>query len=226
VKKRGGLRYRSRRKAGRAMTGTEEVKRNQEAKGGDGAAVRRPAVVSPPGAGAEVQGAGNLEKIRDILFGAQVQDFEKRFARLEERLLKETADARAETKKRFDALEAFIKKEVESLSERIKTEQSERNEAGKELSREMREASRTLEKKLAQLDDVTTKNQRELRQQILDQSKALTEEIRSRVRESAAALTREIKELRVEKTDRSALAGLFTDAALRLSNDLKPAGKE
>lgn len=197
----------------------EEAKRGQEAKGGDGAAGKRAAAP-------EVAGTGNLEKIRDILFGAQVQDFEKRFHRLEERILKETADARAETNKRFEALEAFIRKEVESLAERIKTEQTERVESGKEHSREMREAVRALEKKLAQMDDVTTKNQRELRQQILDQSKALTEEIRSRVRESAAALSREIKDLRTEKTDRAALAGLFTDVAMRLSNDSKQPRKE
>lgn len=197
----------------------EEAKKGQEAKGGDGAAGKRAAA---PGAA----GTGNLEKIRDILFGAQVQDFEKRFHRLEERILKETADARAETNKRFEALEAFIRKEVESLAERIKTEQAERVESGKEHSREMREGVRSLEKKLAQMDDVTTKNQRELRQQILDQSKALTEEIRSRVRESAAALSREIKDLRTEKTDRAALAGLFTDVAMRLSNDSKQPRKE
>ncbi len=197
----------------------EEAKKGQEGKGGDGAAGKRTAAP-------QAAGAGNLEKIRDILFGAQVTDFEKRFQRLEERILKETADARAETNKRFEALEAFIRKEVESLAERIKTEQAERVESGKEHSREMREAVRSLEKKLAQMDDVTTKNQRELRQQILDQSKALTEEIRSRVRESAAALSREIKDLRTEKTDRAALAGLFTDVAMRLSNDSKQPRKE
>jgi hypothetical protein len=204
----------------------EEQKKNSAPRSGDGQAVKGAAVPVTVAGGVEAAGAGNLEKIRDILFGAQVHDFEKRFARLEERLLKETADARAETKKRFDALEAFIKKEVESLSDRIKTEQSERTEAGKEISRELREAAKGLEKKLAQLDDVTSRSQRELRQQILDQSKALTDEIRTRVRESSAALSKELKELRSEKTDRSALAGLFTEAAVRLSNDFKQSGKE
>ena len=203
------------------MTGTEEHKKGN----GDGQA-KKPAPAAGGGAAVAVEAAGgNLEKIRDILFGAQVHDFEKRFARLEDRLLKETSDARAETKKRFEALEAFIKKEVDSLSERIKTEQAERTESGKEISRELREAARTLEKKLAQLDDVTSKAQRELRQQILDQSKALTEEIRNRIRETATALTKELRELRSEKTDRSALASLFTDAAMRLSNDSKQSAK-
>jgi len=178
------------------------------------------------GAEALAAGGGNLEKIREILFGAQVHDFEKRFSRLEEKLLKETSDSRAETKKRFDAMEAFIKKEIESLADRLKTEQGERLDAAKEASRELRDTAKALEKKLAQQDEQATKAQRELRQQILDQSKSLTDEIRQRVRETGAALTREIKELRSEKTDRSALAGLFTEAAMRLSSESKQPGKE
>ena len=192
----------------------EDARKNPAGKAGNG------------GADVLAAGGGNLEKIREILFGAQVHDFEKRFTRLEEKLLKETADSRTETKKRFDSMEAFIRKEIESLVERVKTEQGERSDAVKEISRDLRETAKNLEKKLAQLDEQATKGQRELRQQILDQSKSLTDEIRNRVKESAALLTRELKELRSDKTDRSALAGLFTEAAMRLSGDMKPSGKE
>ena len=204
------------------MSTPEEQKRTsvQDSKGGNGLAARKAA------AEAEAAGGGNLEKIRDILFGAQVHDFEKRFARLEERLMKETSDARAETKKRFDALESFIKKEIESLGDRLKSEQEERSQAGKEISRELRDTARNLDKRIAQLDELTTKNQRELRQQVLDQSKALTEEIRLRNRETTAALTKEITELRTAKTDRAALAGMLTDVAVRLTNDLKAPAKQ
>jgi phage host-nuclease inhibitor protein Gam len=228
VKRRGAAakKARSKRKAGRRMMTTEDPTKNPGGNGPGTAADRKKGGAPEAGPALDAAGGGNLEKIRDILFGAQVTDFEKRFARLEERLLKETSDSRAEAKKRFDSLEAFIRKEVESLSDRVKAEQGERTESGKELSREIREAARSLEKKIAQLDDVTTKSQRELRQQILDQSKALTEEIRNRIRETATTLSREIKELRVEKTDRSALAGVFTEAAMRLTGDLKQPGKE
>ena len=191
----------------------------QDSKGGNGSAARKAA------AEAAAAGGGNLEKIRDILFGAQVHDFEKRFARLEERLMKETSDARAETKKRFDSLESFLKKELESLGDRLKSEQEERSEAGKEIARELRETARNLDKRIAQMDELTTKSQRELRQQVLDQSKALTEEIRLRNRETTTALTKELNELRKAKTDRATLAAMLTDVAVRLTNDLKTPAK-
>ena len=62
---------------------------------------------------------GNLEKIRDILFGAQVRDHDRRFSTLEQNLVKEAAALRAELTKRFDALEAFMQQEVAVLSERL-----------------------------------------------------------------------------------------------------------
>ena len=204
------------------MTPEETRKANagrDEGKGGNGSSKKTSA-----DAAAEA-GGGNLEKIRDILFGAQVHDFEKRFARLEERLLKETADARADTKKRFESLESFIRKEVESLADRLKSEQGDRAEAVKEVGRELRETAKALEKRLAVQDEQATKSQRELRQQILDQSKSLTEEIRSRNRETTTTLSRELTELRAEKTDRAALAGFLTDVAVRLTNDVKAPGK-
>jgi hypothetical protein len=199
---------------GKSMTTPVDEKRS-----GNGSAKGK--ALAEAGAG----GGANLEKIRDILFGAQVHDFEKRFARLEERLLKETSDARAETRKRFESLETFIKKEIEALGDRLKAEQEERSEAVKELTRETRDSARNLDKRIAQLDELTSKNQRELRQQVLDQSKALTEEIRVRNRETTTALSREIAELRMKKTDRAALAGLLTDLAVRLTNDLKAPAK-
>lgn len=206
------------------MISPEDVRKGNpsrdETKAGNGS----PSKKAAPDA-ADAAGGGNLEKIRDILFGAQVHDFEKRFATLEERLLKETADARADTKKRFDALESFIRKEVESLADRLKAEQGDRAESIKEIGRELRETAKSLEKKLASQDEQATKSQRELRQQLLDQSKNLTDEIRNRNRETTTALTRELAELRAAKTDRAALAGFLTDVAMRLTNDMKAPGK-
>src|SRR5437879_3236643 len=59
-------------------------------------------------------GAGNVDKIRDILFGNQMRDYETRFARLEETVAKETAEMRESSRRRFDQLEQYIKREFET----------------------------------------------------------------------------------------------------------------
>jgi len=177
-------------------------------------------------ADADLAGGGNIDKIRDILFGVQMRDYEKRFARLEERLIKESANLRDETRKRFDALELYIKQEFESLTLQLTAEQNSRGEAFEALSQGIKDTTRAFEKKTAQMDEQSTKSQRELRQQILDQSKSLNDDIRQKYEELTAALQREAADLRTDKTDRSALAALFTEVAMRLNNDFKIPGAE
>ena len=181
---------------------------------------------SDVGAGADLASAGSLDKVRDILFGAQSREYEKRIIRLEERIVRESADLRGEIKTRFDSLEAYIKGEIESLTDRWKAEQGERAESVKELSRELKDLTKTVEKKTVQLDEKVTKTQRDLRDQILDQSKNLSSDIRQKYEDLSAALDREASELRNDKTDRSALADMFTELALRLNNELKLPGAE
>jgi DNA anti-recombination protein RmuC len=166
-------------------------------------------------------GGESLDKVRDILFGSQSREYEKRFARLEDRLLKEASDLREDIKRRFDTLEVYIKKEVEALAARLKVEQEERSESAKTLSAELSDTARTFEKKTGQLGEHLTTSQRELREQILEQSKTLSDEIRRKHESMAAVVESTTSELRDEKTDRAALASLFMEVAMRLNNEFK-----
>lgn len=163
--------------------------------------------------------SNNLDKIRDLLFGNQIREIEKRFSRIEERILKEVNNIRDEARKRLDNLEIYIKKEVDSLTERLKNEQTERDAAVQALSEKHRNISISLERKFAQFDEQSTNSQRELREQILNQSKSLQDDIQQKYEEILALLEREAQELRKDKTDRSQLAALFTDLAIRLNGE-------
>lgn len=167
---------------------------------------------------------GNVDKIREILFGGQMRDYDKRFSRLEERLGRESSELRAETKQLLEALETFVKKEFEALTSRLQSEQKTRDESVQGVSRKLQETGSALESKLAQFDTQTTQAQRDLRQQLLDQSKSLSEEIRRKHDEVSALVQREVTELSHDKTDRAALSALFTEVALRLNNDFKIPG--
>lgn len=165
----------------------------------------------------------NLEKVRDILFGAQMRDHDKRFVRLEERIAREAESLRDETRKRLDSLEGYIKKEVQTLMERGKSEQNQRTEADKELAQEIKTNTKALEKHLGELDERAAEAERGLRQELLDQSKTLRDEIHQAIQQLSAAVQRGVEELRHDKTDRSALADLFTEMAMRL-NELDGSG--
>jgi hypothetical protein len=167
---------------------------------------------------------GNLDKVRDILFGGQQRDYERRFARLEERLAQETAELKDDVRKRLATLEQFVKHETASLADRTKTERDERTDATKDLAREARDTARAFEKKTGQLDDQITRVQSDLRQQILEAKQSLSDDLRSKIDDVLTRLTQEALDLRQEKTDRATLAALLTEMAMRLTNELSIPG--
>lgn len=173
---------------------------------------------------ADQSSAGNVDRIRDILFGTQMRDYETRFARLEETLLKESQELKESTRRRFETLEAYVKKELEALQGRLKAEREERSDSTKGLSRDLKDLNENLSRRLAELDERTSDGDRELRDQILTQAKSLAEEAQSRYEALTALLNRRHQELRESKTDRAALADLFTEVAMRLSDEFKVPG--
>ena len=79
-------------------------------------ATARPA--ETPAAGPSDLGGGtSLDKVRDILFGVQMRELERRFALLEERMVKETGDIKLELMQRIEAIE----QRTTSLGDQLKT---------------------------------------------------------------------------------------------------------
>jgi hypothetical protein len=183
-----------------------------------------PPTAAPPDLKGPEDGAGNIDKVRDILFGGQMREYERRFVRLEERLLQETAELRDDVRKRVAALEQFAREEAASLAERLKGERDDRTDADKELARETRETTKAIEKKLSQIDDQIGRVQRELRQQMLELQQRLTDDLKQRIDDVLARLAQEASDLRTDKADRATLASLFTEMAMRLNNELSIPG--
>jgi uncharacterized phage infection (PIP) family protein YhgE len=163
----------------------------------------------------------SVDRIRDILFGAQVRQFEQRFNLLEETIRKEVVNLRDETRKTIETLENYTKKELESLVAQLKTEQTERSDSVSDLSGKLDNLNKTLDKKIIRLDEKTTVGQHDLQEQILQQSKNLMREIQQIHAEITATLKKAVEELRKEKTDRMALGNLFNEIGLRLKEEFK-----
>ena len=67
---------------------------------------------------------------------------------------------------------------------------------------------------------------REIRNDLLQQSKELTDAIRNKGEELVALLERRANELQHAKTDRAALASLFSEVSLRLNDQFKVTGAD
>ena len=175
--------------------------------------------------GPDMAEAGSVDKIRDILFGNQMRDFERRFSQMEERLAKATKDLREETHKRLEALETFFKQEQEAVKDRLKSEAHQRENEDKKINDDLKSTASSLKKELAAVEDKLSERATELRRQILEQSKSLSEEIQAKDERAAEALQRTAQGLDDAKIDRSTLAEYLIEMAMRISDhDEAPAG--
>jgi uncharacterized protein YydD (DUF2326 family) len=169
-------------------------------------------------------GTGNIDKIRDIIFGSNMRDYEQRFARLEETLKKESLDIRDTTRRHLEALEAFVHKELAAIEGRLNTERDERAESHARLSADLTTHSASVFKKIGEVENQEAQAKREIRNDLLQQSKELTDAIRTKGEELVALLERRAQELQHQKTDRAALASLFSEVSLRLTDQFKVNG--
>jgi hypothetical protein len=168
--------------------------------------------------------SGKVDRIRDILFGSQMRDYDSRFQRLDERLTREAADARADTQKRLEALETFLKGALESLTNRLNAEQFARGHATEKLAQDLAETAKTLELGTKNLGEHADREFHALRQQLLEQSKALGDEIREKHGQVKADLDREAEQIRGAMTGRESLAEMLSEVALRLKNEFRVPG--
>ncbi|MEO0743554.1 MAG: hypothetical protein AAF089_18385 [Bacteroidota bacterium] len=163
------------------------------------------------------EGSQNIDRIRDILFGNQMEAYEARFLRLEERLAGEMDTLRAELRRRFDSLETFVKDEVTSLGQRLTEEHGARSEGDEALAELLRSKNDALTKRVAEYREAAAAAERDLRQQLLEQATRAADDLRDQTEQTQRALQQHVTDLSSRKTDRAALATLFSELAFRIS---------
>lgn len=184
------------------------------------------ATAAEQAAGLAVETGGDMDQIRDILFGAQMKKYDRKLAQVQEQILGEISEAKDDFKRRLNSLEEYIKSEVQSLSERIDGESESRGEAVKNLAADLKEAAESLDKRLNQTGSQLDKSTRDLRQQLLDLSKKLSDELEEKHKESLDALSSTAAKIRDDMVYRTTLSGLFTETAIRLSKDDSDTGSD
>jgi hypothetical protein len=164
----------------------------------------------------------SVDKIRDILFGSQIKNYEARFARLEENLVRETVELKETMRRRFESLEGFFKSETEALSARLKSEREERSNNFTSLDRDLKATHEALSRKIHELDASTAEAHSGLRRELMAESRKLLEEISQRHDSLRSLLESRVGELRHQKTDRSLLSALLTEIANQIGDDGHP----
>lgn len=158
--------------------------------------------------------SGNLEQVRDILFGKSVKEFENRFKEVQKSFMSEIAILREDNKKMFNSLENYVKTELNSIEDQMKSEVANREEADRKLADE----SNNILQKLNNLEKQFNKANSETRSQLLELNKKFSDEISDTRKELFANLNDNYNDLQNQKADRSKLATLLTEMAIELSD--------
>lgn len=176
----------------------------------------RPAnLAKEPTAGEEA----DVGRIRDIIFGNQMRDYERRFGDLFSQLEAETNRIKTEVERRLDKFEAFIRTEFEQLNLQIGKERSDRVESVEQIERSIVGTQKSASDKLSRLDEQFSKSAVEIRKLMHDQVTELSAHASKLHEESGSRLKSESKRLRQDKVGRADLAELLSEVALRLNTD-------
>ena len=170
---------------------------------------------SPEATGSE---GGNVDKIRDILFGRQMVDYDGRFAKLEEKLTREASALRDEVRARIDALDSYVRQETETLTRKIETEKRERVDAVADVTREVRSDREQFAARVDSIGQGTEEDVRNVRQQLLDEASRIRESLQSKADDLVRSLDKHVDTLQDQKADRRALAEMLADVAARLQD--------
>ena len=160
---------------------------------------------------------GNVDQIRDIIFGGQMRDYERRFDELEERSKREAERARAEFIKRFESIEQLLKDQADKHALQLKkldTEVKAGTEAAAVSSDRLAKALRT---ELLEVDERHENAGSSLRERLHKLANETAESLRTSQDEISAVIDRMGTALRDEKVARDELAGFFSEMALRLT---------
>lgn len=164
---------------------------------------------------------GNVDKIRDILFGGQMRDYEQRLDAMEKRLTQGIERAARDLERRIERLDGFTRREVDKLVEQIKTERKDRVAEGKKGASDLSNLVDQVETWFAEVDEQLSTDSKDLRNTLHEQAEDLTAQIREGHEQLQASLHKEAAELADDKLGREDMAALLTEVAMRLNKDFK-----
>lgn len=151
----------------------------------------------------------SVDKIRDIIFGGQMREYEARFAAVENRLVKESSRLRQDMEERMNSLENLVLREFETLSNKLQTEKKERNESLLTVETLLKKADDLLNQRLGDAENKSLEEIRKLRNQEYEDIKNLRKSLLDLREELNNQMEREIDSLRKSKVDKAGIAALF-----------------
>ena len=155
---------------------------------------------------------GNVEQIREILFGGHIRAFDERFELVESRLAKETDALRKALEKRILDLERLLKEHREEAGDRLDAETSNRELALNKLELALGQSRVDAENQMAAMEDRFASELKQIKVEM----KAIHKELATALAKADREQKKGLENLNQAKVARRDLAGLLRGLAQNL----------
>ncbi len=158
----------------------------------------------------------NVDKIREILFGANMREYEQRFANLEQRLIAENEKLGEFIEKRLTGIATATQRELAGLAARIEDQQRSLASLDEANRSEFAGLNHQLEERLGDLNELLGKESQALRNDLTEQYSEIVGLVRKTRESLSDELDQKSGRLEGAKLDREGFAAMLVDMAGRL----------
>ena len=161
-------------------------------------------------------GMGELDKVRNILFGEQIRYYDDRISHLEERLMAELANARTRIEDHVNSLEQKVEEGLSKLDDHLEAEKASNQNNVDALKGELKELKSTIDQQRDTFESELKQVDETLRETIVSAASTVAQDFEAKTDSLAHALEDSVGQLQKEKLQRSQLSELLTQLADKL----------
>ena len=158
---------------------------------------------------------GNIDQIRDIIFGAQLREYDNRFDKIDSDLSMMQQDMQARIEQVKTVLSAEMKAAVESLEKKVKSLTSNTQEESADLRQQIDRVNRKFSSNMEALDEAIDNQTSSLRDELGQTRDRLSEETRTLKTQVFEELDRRFSMLRDVKVSRDDMAEILFGLGMR-----------
>ncbi len=162
---------------------------------------------------------GAVDKIRDLLFGTQMDNYDQHFQNLETMIVNVSKTSSDQMAKRLMALEAALNQRIEKTEQTLERERKERIAALTRVNETLLQSSQQLHEQLQKLEGSTSQNIADVKILLDQQAKSLNSQIQTLREQFNQSLNDQATRLDAQTIKRQKLADLLSEASKQLKHD-------
>jgi len=159
---------------------------------------------------------GNIDQIRDIIFGAQLREYDNRFDKIDSELSMMQQDMQARIEQIKTVLSGEMRAAVDSFEKKIKSISLNTQEESADLRQQIDRVNRKFSSSIEALDEAIDNQTSSIRDEVSQTRERLSEETRTLKTQVFEELDRRFSMLREVKVSRDDMAEILFELGMRL----------